>query len=197
MRNLRRGLLQATDSETPIGNAILFALFVAAVVAFLGLFGIGCEAANPAYQGPVTSVLDGGDDSGLASRAPGKTCDVDARTDVHAEASAPVIEVSTPIVACAGGGHVVMATAAPLNVRCSTDLPGETCVAGVYHGYYEGLPCPFDVVLVVDPAWRGPCEDCLDGKIITNGGGSLTVAWRSTASVRYYCEGSSVCAAPR
>jgi hypothetical protein len=59
-------------------------------------------------------------------------------------------------------------------------------------GYYAGLPCPFDVGIAHTSGWSGPCPECLNGAIITNGGLSTSAAWQNTAETRYCCAGSIV-----
>lgn len=58
--------------------------------------------------------------------------------------------------------------------------------------YYAGLPCPFDVGITNATDWTGPCPDCVDSTIITNGGGSTSAVWRSTPDVIYCCAGNTV-----
>jgi hypothetical protein len=59
-------------------------------------------------------------------------------------------------------------------------------------GYYAGLPCPFDVGIVNSTDWAGPCPECTDSVIITNGGGSTSAVWRNTSEVIYCCDNTTV-----
>jgi len=64
----------------------------------------------------------------------------------------------------------------------------DECVDGKLKGYYNGLPCPFDVAVAHAAGWDGPCKGCIDGVIITNQGLSTSAAWRGEDGCRYYCD---------
>lgn len=66
------------------------------------------------------------------------------------------------------------------------------CVNGHLSGYYNGLPCPFDIAIAHTSGWTGPCDGCIDGAIITNFGTSTSAAWRATPTARYCCDGPNV-----
>jgi hypothetical protein len=110
------------------------------------------------------------------------------------EASAPVACTNT--APCSSGTAVLQAASwcyrfDELAQKIQGASWGE-CVDGALAGYFEGLPCPFDIAVAHTPGWAGPCEGCVDGTVITNQGTSTSASWKATPSARYCCDGTTV-----
>ncbi len=71
------------------------------------------------------------------------------------------------------------------------DQPG-ICVDGHRNGWFDKLPCPFDVAIANDAKWTGPCSGCLEKKIITDGAGLKIAAWKDDAKVYHCCKGKDL-----
>lgn len=66
------------------------------------------------------------------------------------------------------------------------------CMNGTQAGWFNGLPCPFDVAVGHEQSWQGPCMGCLGDKIIKSGADHAVAAWRNDPTHYYCCAGKDL-----
>lgn len=136
-------------------------------------------------------ILFGCGDVEMQTDGPPPPTDVRLRGDVGLDGGVDAGPICNNPEPCATG-EIVMT--ADYWCRSATDPPdtgwGHCLESAHLDGYYSGLPCPFDIAIAHTQGWTGPCDGCIDGAIIVNGGTSTSAAWRATPAARYCCDGA-------
>ena len=152
---------------------------------------IGCGDVTPMSDASGAAGASAGAD-GSRGGSGGSTGGTDVGGSMGTAGTGGTACVENTRIECRNAGQALMTAQYACHDEGYSETLWGACENGMLSGYYNGLPCPFDVGVTNAPGWTGPAPEATNGTIITNQGGSTSAVWTNTMDTIYCCDGNTV-----